>query len=449
MNLITTSGSLLKVVTVLVLLVTLSFLNISGCGSSGGSTAIGPEGGTVTTSDGRCTLEIPAGALSEDVDISITRDDSFEGDFLVYDAQPDGLEFSIPATLLCDVSDIATDEEQETKIMIGFNVSGDEVEQLGDQEYDINFEDGISTYSSEVNHFSQITLFNGVVVIENSIVPGTGTANSFLTNFNVSVKNDFIPNPSPMAEIGEDEFSARINRVEYRDASSGMVIYNGVPVPFDMEDSDPSQNFNYTTGQPYNCGEPGNGNFIVSLLVEGETVTFDGLGIEDLFFANLNERPFSVVIPGTRNVQCVASTGDDDDDDIVEPPMPPPPPGDDDDDDDVEPPMPPPSTPEVCLEEGSYSFGGNCGLNSGSLSVAENGVDIIFNTFGANSNTLFTATQFDTDGNPTSWSSQSNNLNILGAPGHSCSISKNSETSFTGSCTNSGGGLCNFTGSKN
>lgn len=72
-----------------------------GPGSSGSSDSankpvekvIGAAGGTITTSDGRMKLDIPAGALDADVTISITPQPDGS-----YRLEPAGLQFSVPAT---------------------------------------------------------------------------------------------------------------------------------------------------------------------------------------------------------------------------------------------------------------------------------------------------------------------------------------------------------------
>src|SRR5262245_53850939 len=67
------------------------------------SITVTPEaGGTLTSADGRFTLEVPAGAVPAPTTISIRRapadavPDALAG--LVYDLQPEGLQFAVPAT---------------------------------------------------------------------------------------------------------------------------------------------------------------------------------------------------------------------------------------------------------------------------------------------------------------------------------------------------------------
>src|SRR3990172_3607279 len=65
----------LSIITLSIVLVFL-FLTCNNQGGGGSSTAtIGPEGGTITSSDGRLTLTFPPGALSENTEITIRKID--------------------------------------------------------------------------------------------------------------------------------------------------------------------------------------------------------------------------------------------------------------------------------------------------------------------------------------------------------------------------------------
>ena len=70
-------------------------------------TPIGPDGGSVTSADGKLTLEIPAGALSETVGVEIEVVDpatlDLDGSLLageIYELAPDGIEFSAPVQII-------------------------------------------------------------------------------------------------------------------------------------------------------------------------------------------------------------------------------------------------------------------------------------------------------------------------------------------------------------
>lgn len=97
----------------------------SGTGPGGGESGsppenlIGPEGGTITSPDSTLTLEVPAGALDDSVEITASAIADPAGaapaDFVVmdgtgYDLQPDGLTFNQPATLTIRVAGLPLPE---------------------------------------------------------------------------------------------------------------------------------------------------------------------------------------------------------------------------------------------------------------------------------------------------------------------------------------------------
>jgi len=70
------------------------------------SDLIGAEGGVVVSDDGRMALEIPEGALTEAVDITIEVMAGPEGSAsATYVVEPMGLTFSRPAVLVYDYAD--------------------------------------------------------------------------------------------------------------------------------------------------------------------------------------------------------------------------------------------------------------------------------------------------------------------------------------------------------
>src|SRR5581483_3682729 len=81
---------------------------LSACGGGGGEQPgsgtplmIGPSGGSKTSSDGRASVSIPAGALSQDSVISVTvASSSVSGNIgPVYDFGPSGTTFNQPVTI--------------------------------------------------------------------------------------------------------------------------------------------------------------------------------------------------------------------------------------------------------------------------------------------------------------------------------------------------------------
>jgi hypothetical protein len=79
-------------------------LTVLGCDVEEGET-VGPRGGVVISDDGLFSLEIPAGALEQDVDITIDRVPCQRADVLgaCYEVGPVGLPLLLPAEVIYEV----------------------------------------------------------------------------------------------------------------------------------------------------------------------------------------------------------------------------------------------------------------------------------------------------------------------------------------------------------
>ncbi|MBC8068387.1 MAG: hypothetical protein IAG13_08645 [Deltaproteobacteria bacterium] len=90
----------------------LCFSVLAGCDAQDGET-VGPRGGIVMSDDGRLALDVPAGALDEEVAIRIeVVDDAPRGTVgTVYAIEPAGLALLFPAELTYD---LATDESDRS-----------------------------------------------------------------------------------------------------------------------------------------------------------------------------------------------------------------------------------------------------------------------------------------------------------------------------------------------
>ena len=114
------------------------------------------------------TLDIPAGALTEDTEITIRRlnqdelpPDS-EGTLLAYELLPDGLEFLLPVTATVEVDIETTTEDAvidaEIPVITLLNSSGGVIEILENQLQNTDLDSGTSTISGELDHFSRIII---------------------------------------------------------------------------------------------------------------------------------------------------------------------------------------------------------------------------------------------------------------------------------------------------
>ncbi|MEM6295910.1 MAG: hypothetical protein AAGA54_31855 [Myxococcota bacterium] len=113
----------------------------AGC-DHGSGTEIGPEGGVVVSEDGRLTLEVPAGALHDAVDVSIHAvDEGPDGAVRVYAIEPMGTPLVLPAMVEYDWSATAGAEglSLESSSMTDPTLvieRGDEWRQLADRTVD-------------------------------------------------------------------------------------------------------------------------------------------------------------------------------------------------------------------------------------------------------------------------------------------------------------------------
>lgn len=80
-----------------------------GCSQDEDATTVGPRGGVITSADGRFSVEIPAGALDQDIEITIEQVDCDvdDTDTLAecYEVGPVGLPLLFPAKVTYEVDD--------------------------------------------------------------------------------------------------------------------------------------------------------------------------------------------------------------------------------------------------------------------------------------------------------------------------------------------------------
>lgn len=132
---------------------------------------VGSGGGTIASVDGSFELMIPAGALAADTDISMTMVPAVQqtgeladlGDGgVVYDLQPDGLTFDVPATVTMEMPESfdATVDDAEVGVnpMIGLILSGGELAVAAAQSTTVDAETGTTTATAEIEHFSNFVM---------------------------------------------------------------------------------------------------------------------------------------------------------------------------------------------------------------------------------------------------------------------------------------------------
>ena len=113
------------------LLIALSLSIYPSCGNGGDSTAVGPDGGTYELEDGT-SIEIPAGALAEEIEIScseITLDvtDGWLPAGPAYECSPDGVTFAVAVTLTLpyEPGRVPAGAEESDVVIMGDDDAGD------------------------------------------------------------------------------------------------------------------------------------------------------------------------------------------------------------------------------------------------------------------------------------------------------------------------------------
>lgn len=153
-------------------------LKVSGCGggSSGGgggagnpavaSASIGPNGGNMTSLDGKVTLTIPAGALGNTQTITIESIDpatlpaKFAGIAAerAYELKPDGLQFNPPAQISLQLDDPAQPAAGavEKGIAVLLTSANGQVEPLGNLALTVDADGKTASLTGELTHFSKL-----------------------------------------------------------------------------------------------------------------------------------------------------------------------------------------------------------------------------------------------------------------------------------------------------
>jgi hypothetical protein len=123
---------------------------VEGEGGSEGTSSLvsASDGGVVSW--GRFRLEIPAGALSEDTVIEISRPDP---GFVMCELKPHGLQFNEPVTLQIDYSGTAAEADEASMPAFGvywFDEATNEWTMVGD-----DIDEGADKMQAELAHFSK------------------------------------------------------------------------------------------------------------------------------------------------------------------------------------------------------------------------------------------------------------------------------------------------------
>lgn len=97
----------------------LSLATLTGCDPAGDD-VVGPEGGVVVSADGRLTLDIPEGALTDEVEITIEQVDALPPHALgpSYRVLPVGTVFEAPVQVLYNFSAEGMDVDPRDVVLV-------------------------------------------------------------------------------------------------------------------------------------------------------------------------------------------------------------------------------------------------------------------------------------------------------------------------------------------
>ena len=251
-----------------------------GGGGDGDKVVVGAEGGVVTSDDSKLTLDIPAGALDEEVGITITTvsvDDLPEalreasGSGPAYRLEPDGLEFDepVPVTLELGKDDLPEDQPENGTFAYQLVTQDEdgELEFLDELVTEASLADGTVVVRGKLDHFSIITTQRGTVIL--GVDPGTiriAPDNFFTVRiffFNLAhVENEL--GPSGFGLLEEGQVAVSLHDVVLQPFYTRSVV-DGLPVSFEYDNFLPG--FGNSELFTYFC-EEGEGTYGATMLYD-------------------------------------------------------------------------------------------------------------------------------------------------------------------------------------
>lgn len=194
--------NIVQVLLILMLSGTIALL--SGCGSTEsadnkGFTFTGPDGGTVQSSDGKASVNIPAGALAEETAITVKPSSDVPAGNIgpAYEFLPAGVNFLKPVTITISYEDSAIPAGLDESDLCLAIVVNSEWEQIASSVVDAQN----NIVSSEVSHFSRLS------IMSRDRAPADGMPEDIIP-FDSSMPSDSIPvNIAPVDSIPSDSTS--------------------------------------------------------------------------------------------------------------------------------------------------------------------------------------------------------------------------------------------------
>jgi len=281
---------------------------ILGCGTSGGSESIteridADDGGSITSSDGMLTLEIPAGALAEDTRITIQEVDAGDmpdgfadlGEGMGYELTPEGLTFAEPVTVSLTHDPASLEVEGGDGYEIYSLLSWSEefgFEPLEELVLEISPSEGVATLRGELGHFSYITSSkSGMAVSLEEVDREQPVGGSFTAHVLIENIESILEYPTLVAAYLDNINGQFISSAQVRLVGSGaFTAPHALGMNFEPFRHD--GNFRCAT-------TPGEGEYIVRV---GAVMTF----VWDEGSENLRWHDHAIQIIVSSLIECVA-----------------------------------------------------------------------------------------------------------------------------------------------
>ncbi|MEZ0310790.1 MAG: hypothetical protein ACAI38_03395, partial [Myxococcota bacterium] len=161
-------------------------------------TEVGPAGGQVVADDGALTLDIPPGAVAENVRITITSHgpDGGEASFpgiptvATYEFGPEGLTFALPVTVTAVLPGVAVTTGDNTRVpMVIALTHGSGVADINPRQHlSVDIDAGSTVHTTEISHFSGVGYHMFPSAVELTFEPHPPAVMRFNTSYNVGVR---------------------------------------------------------------------------------------------------------------------------------------------------------------------------------------------------------------------------------------------------------------------
>lgn len=385
------------------------FLTCNDGGDGGTSREIiGPEGGEITSADGRLTITFPPGALSEDTEITIrkinTEDLPPEFDGLdvdiAYSLEPDGIEFNFPVTasFLTDEAPVQDDGSLSSEGALLLTSSSGVAEVIENLTLISDADENTTIISGELSHFSDLWVSElGIDVRIFGIPASLPVGGTFNALVQVLSTITFLVQPPQYTDFAKSPlvrmFEPNTMMIPFTDTGFGKIAEGSFL---------------------YGCNAPGTGKYITNVTVDWSTNP------------EVEGKKLQYVLIPIKSITCGSQPGPS--------PQPSPQPS--------EPPNPEPTpspSPEPCVKVGTYESTppptDECGIGMFSIINISGEGNLIITGFGANpDNTTFNKTN-----ELTVFDSANTDLIIFGQKGHSCHLKCNpSNHNLTLECERTG-----------